>query len=178
MSRHSKLKKQRKIAEGLITPKSRSTQQTSKVTNLNEAEKAELRQMGWSEDKIAATDRFINHIQGKEVQWRQEKAVAQQWVDGGGKGALPLPNLPQVKAHDAEIRQHLMTLLKLSLQSDFEDAGREPFTGENLEQVRAIGEDLNRWGGMALMQAVSDRIPSYDHRDIDYAWDGIGQWRC
>jgi len=47
--------------------------------------------------------------------------------------------------------------------------------------TREIGEALNHLGGMGLMQAAHERVSSslgnVKARELESAWDGIGQWR-
>jgi|APSaa5957512535_1039671.scaffolds.fasta_scaffold215431_1 hypothetical protein len=46
-------------------------------------------------------------------------------------------------------------------------------------RVRTIGKCLYRMGGVELMRSIESWISdSGDKRELDYAWDGIGEWRC
>ena len=57
-------------------------------------------------------------------------------------------------------------------------------------RARQIGEQLNRVGGFNAMQTITESIheslgenddPGLQRcflSDINWAWDGIGQWRC
>ena len=55
---------------------------------------------------------------------------------------------------------------------------RDCYLGANKERTRQIGERLNSIGGFNLMQQVAESIPLVDQRELDFAWDGIGEWRC
>jgi hypothetical protein len=51
-----------------------------------------------------------------------------------------------------------------------------------LDQVklRSLGHRLHRDGGMAVMQAVAERVRALDPgvlRLVEATWDGIGEWR-
>jgi hypothetical protein len=55
---------------------------------------------------------------------------------------------------------------------------RDVYLGEDYKpRTREIGETLNRLGGFQLMVWVADQIPPHDHRVLEAAWDGIGEWR-
>jgi hypothetical protein len=52
---------------------------------------------------------------------------------------------------------------------------------EGRELLRAVGERLNGVGGLPLMQAACYRVKELCGREafaqVQYAWDGIGEWR-
>jgi hypothetical protein len=63
-------------------------------------------------------------------------------------------------------------------QPDNED--RDCYMGEYRNEVYGIGEILNQCGGFALMQQVAMSVPvkfEYDRHELNYAWDGVGDWR-
>jgi hypothetical protein len=51
---------------------------------------------------------------------------------------------------------------------------------ENLPRVKEIGQKLNQIGGINLMRLVGSKLssPLYndDHNELNYAWNGIGEW--
>lgn len=70
-------------------------------------------------------------------------------------------------------------------------ANRDPNPGTELyaaylerdkPRAREIGERLYEVGGHALMERVHQtivaRAPPYSGRHLDYAWDGVGDWRA
>lgn len=47
------------------------------------------------------------------------------------------------------------------------------------EKMKIAGEFLHKSGGKQLMfNFVYNKIPQIFHREIDYIWDGIGDWKC
>lgn len=70
--------------------------------------------------------------------------------------------------------------------------GRATFLppARDLERVKAVGRDLHERGGLALMQLVGEILQAEvrargasldlrgDLRELDYLWDGIGDWRA
>ena len=68
-------------------------------------------------------------------------------------------------------------LLEFSLNAGSRHSvDRVVYLGQHLAEVITIGEALNEIGGYDLMQAVASEIPQIDQRELDYAWDGIGEW--
>ena len=55
---------------------------------------------------------------------------------------------------------------------------RSVYLGANKCRVREIGQRLHNIGGWDSMLYAASFIPSYDHRELDWAWDGIGEWKC
>lgn len=54
---------------------------------------------------------------------------------------------------------------------------------EEKEEVRALGTALNEAGGLTLMQFCCEFCREFfmgrsDARFLEFAWDGIGEWRC
>lgn len=54
---------------------------------------------------------------------------------------------------------------------------------EEKEEVRALGTALNDAGGLTLMQFCCEFCRELfmgrsDARFLEFAWDGIGEWRC
>jgi hypothetical protein len=77
------------------------------------------------------------------------------------------------------ICKHTARLIELSVNAGYElSSDRVVYLGHDLAEVIAIGEELNSIGGIDLMQAVASEIPHIDQRELDYAWDGIGEWLC
>ena len=66
------------------------------------------------------------------------------------------------------------------------DERREAYlTSNEADRARivAIGEELNSEGGLYLMRFVAENCrPTmkgpHDLRTLDFAWNGIGDWRC
>lgn len=59
------------------------------------------------------------------------------------------------------------------------ECDRSPFLEHNEDRVREIGRRLHESGGTALMERVALRIPEAgDRRELEYCWDGIGEWRA
>lgn len=59
------------------------------------------------------------------------------------------------------------------------ECDRSPFLEHNEARVREIGEELLKSGGTALMERVALRLEnSGDQRELEYAWDGIGDWKA
>lgn len=56
------------------------------------------------------------------------------------------------------------------------DENRAPFSGTNRARVRGLGERLNQLGGLSLMVSVCESMPKCDQRELECAWDGIGEW--
>ncbi|MGC1395599.1 MAG: GIY-YIG nuclease family protein [Coleofasciculaceae cyanobacterium] len=52
------------------------------------------------------------------------------------------------------------------------------YLGKNQKRVKDIGERLNQIGGFHLMIIVARQIPDYDIRELEFAWDKIGDWRA
>ncbi len=70
--------------------------------------------------------------------------------------------------------------------TDGMDEDREAFLTSNPKhraRIVELGKELHEVGGLGLMQLMAQVIgpmfkgPS-DLRTLDYAWDGIGDWRC
>ncbi|WP_414553412.1 hypothetical protein [Anabaena sp. CCY 0017] len=72
----------------------------------------------------------------------------------------------------------IIELLKFSINDRTRGDNRSPYCGQNLEQVRSIGEKLNKLGGFDLMHLAGDLVPIYDQRNLDHAWNGIGDWKA
>ncbi len=72
----------------------------------------------------------------------------------------------------------IIELLKFSINDRTYGDDRSPYCGQNFERVREIGEKLNKLGGFDLMRLACDLVPIYDQRNLDYAWNGIGDWKA
>ncbi len=54
------------------------------------------------------------------------------------------------------------------------DENRSPFSKSNRARTRELGLQLWELGGLQLMQEAWSKIPRYDQRELECAWDGIG----
>lgn len=72
----------------------------------------------------------------------------------------------------------IIELLKFSINDRTRGEDRSPYYGQNFERVREIGEKLNLLGGFELMRLACNLVPIYDRRNLDYAWNGIGDWKA
>ncbi len=70
-------------------------------------------------------------------------------------------------------------LLEMSLYhpKPFDSFDRSPFLGVNRDLTRELGAKLNEIGGTALMFRVATLIHKRDQRELDLAWDSIGDWK-
>ncbi len=82
----------------------------------------------------------------------------------------------QLQPHEAVLMELL--LMSFADTRSHGDPERAAFLGETRQRTREIGQQLNRLGGWNLMSWVADKIPKYDQRELEVAWDGIGKWRC
>lgn len=58
------------------------------------------------------------------------------------------------------------------------DPARSPFLEHNKERVRELGEELNKIGGYPLMLSIHQSLPAHDALELQFAWDGVGEWQC
>jgi hypothetical protein len=59
------------------------------------------------------------------------------------------------------------------------DPGRGDYFDEsNRKHMKLAGEFLYKYGGNELMSSFLHNIPKIFHRDIDYIWNDIGDWKC
>ena len=61
-----------------------------------------------------------------------------------------------------------------------DDEDRNCFLECNKEAVRRIGERLHEIGGFSEMLLAFNAVEvkyKYDKRELDAAWDGVGDWR-
>lgn len=64
------------------------------------------------------------------------------------------------------------------------DENRYAFlAAEHKDRVQEIGNAINDMGNIGLMQYVSEVIRGMvphpvDIRTLEFAWDGIGEWKC
>ena len=80
------------------------------------------------------------------------------------------------KAHNL-----MVELLTMSKNNTDNSINRCVFLGESKQRVIEIGEWFYKNGGHQLMVEVSeviDLIANRDLRELDFAFDGIGQWKC
>lgn len=52
------------------------------------------------------------------------------------------------------------------------------YLGPHKARSREIGQRLYELGGMSLMIYAIGHVIGFDQRELDYAWDGIGEWHC
>jgi hypothetical protein len=71
----------------------------------------------------------------------------------------------------------LIELLKMSLDDLRLNPERAPFS-DNLEKTRSLGQKAHDDGGFNLMYTFADLVPLYDQSELDYCWDGIGDWKA
>lgn len=69
-------------------------------------------------------------------------------------------------------------LLELSLNDLTLNPERNVFLGKNKKEVKEIGLQLNKLGGLDLMSYIGNNlVPSIDQSELSCCWDGIGGWR-
>ncbi len=77
----------------------------------------------------------------------------------------------------------LMEIL-IDLVNSWTNTGDPPFSpffdrnDQALQEVRSVGKTLNEIGGFKLMSTVCNAIPEYHRRELDFAWNDIGNWRA
>jgi len=99
--------------------------------------------------------------------------------------AQTLREQPEFNAKFSRIMGELCYYSWVDLTEDM-DVEREAFLTSNAKhraRIVEIGEELNKTGGLSLMQFTASVIgPMFkgpvDLRTLEYAWDGIGEWRC
>jgi hypothetical protein len=89
---------------------------------------------------------------------------------------------------DAFLRLELLAmareLIHISMNDKDRTENRQSFLDPmKKEQIEGIGKRANELGGFRLMQMVAEvAMPMYAHpsdsRMLEFAWDGIGDWRC
>lgn len=77
----------------------------------------------------------------------------------------------------ANIKLELQTMCDDDLRMP-SDPARSPFLEQNKERVRQLGEQLNKIGGYPLMLSAYQSLPECDALELQFAWDGIGEWQC
>ena len=88
-------------------------------------------------------------------------------------------NIKEQAENFQTICKHTARLLEFSLNAGSRHSvDRVVYLGQHLAEVITIGESLNSIGGIDLMQAVASEIPYVDQRELDWAWNGIGEWLC
>lgn len=83
-----------------------------------------------------------------------------------------------------ELGQKAMVVLN-EIEKTYGDPHDEKMRFEKTKQIRAVGQKLHDAGGMDLMLAVCEamRISRIDglttvlNREIEFSWDGIGDWQ-
>lgn len=76
------------------------------------------------------------------------------------------------------ITQSLAELLQMCRNDPrrWDDVSRSPFLEKNKQRVREIGEALNQAHGFSGMVYVAEQMPPHDQRELEVAWNGIGDW--
>lgn len=94
------------------------------------------------------------------------------------KHAIKYPTPKYMQLNEAtDLINELVSMSQNNLEPlDSED--RCIFLGENKTRVREIGQKLHDLGEMDLMIHAANQIIGFDQRELDYAWDGIGEWKC
>lgn len=93
---------------------------------------------------------------------------------------VPIPTGQQQHRSLPEQEEKLLKELQaMCLEDKRGECDRSPFLEHNEARVREIGEELLKAGGTALMERIALRIEnSGDRRELEYAWDEIGDWRA
>ena len=75
---------------------------------------------------------------------------------------------------DAEAEEILEELYQMCLAKK-----KRPFQGDNKPRVRELGHRLYELGGddgHELMCQVRDQLPEAGQEDLEYVWQGVGDW--
>ena len=67
-------------------------------------------------------------------------------------------------------------LIEIGRTKGFLGKGGEFDSNEHNLRARQIGEELNERGGLALMQEVWYRVTPKNQRELEWVWNGIGEW--
>ena len=75
----------------------------------------------------------------------------------------------------------LEELKEMSLKCKVQGYERAVYLSQdNLPRVKEIGKELNKIGGINLMRRVGSELsfPLFcdDHTELNYVWNGIGEW--
>jgi hypothetical protein len=122
----------------------------------------------YSEDKLECL------IQSEHFRYLKEIDDRYQVSRHLARQLIAAENYPQICIE----QKIIIELLKFSINDRTRGDNRSPYSGQNFEQVRSIGEKLNKLGGFDLMRLACDLVPIYDQRNLDYAWNGIGDWKA
>ena len=88
--------------------------------------------------------------------------------------SMNFPASDLYKSARLKILQYIINCVNAdSLNGDY-------YNEDNRKLMIEAGNELNKEGGFASMQynLVWSFIPKRYHREIDYMWNGIGEWRC
>lgn len=77
---------------------------------------------------------------------------------------------------ESEIVSELLAMVQADTR-DRGDENRSPFLKNNRARTRELGLQLWELGGIRLMQKALGKVPGYDQRGLEIAWDSIGYWR-
>jgi len=94
-----------------------------------------------------------------------------------------LPNREVVDLRDPferMLEKQSGTPLPPNLEVIAQKAAKLAKQGGKMDELKKIGEDLNRRGGIHLMKSVIYRIGylGASMRTVEIAWDGIGDWQA
>lgn len=94
---------------------------------------------------------------------------------------VEMKNNPQLKLF---VLRSVETLVMISSADHDMSEDRQSFLNPKLkDDLTALGTLINETGGFRLMQLIAEvAMPLYTHpsdsRMLEFAWDGIGDWRC
>ena len=181
MSKQSKRRQRNRMGSEVKAVEGNSSRRLGGLTSKQREFALELRQAGFSQTLIDATLKLQKQYRLEDLQRQEERKLLQQWVDHGSISEVWLgvsaARESRISPHLLQIEQHLKTLARMALSQYPIDANSVAFLGEAEPQVKAIGADLFRWGGLALMLAVCCRIPQEFQVELGMAWQEIGNWR-
>lgn len=123
-------------------------------------------------------DRYGTKETSQGLPKKVELKPKRRQVDSTNKKAIKRTPKPLSKAASDTALKLFMELKNMSDNCQTSDPNRVVYLGVNKPRVREIGVHLYQLGGEDLMFSVADQIPKYDQRELEFAWDGIGQWRA
>ncbi len=81
-----------------------------------------------------------------------------------------------MNTNENEVNKIREELLKMCFDDERTGVDRSPFLETNRKRVRELGERLNEIGGFPLMLLVCESILLNDQRELECAWNSIGEW--
>lgn len=109
-------------------------------------------------------------IQSEQFRYLKEIDDSYQVSRHSARQLIAAENYPRICLE----QKIIIELLKFSINDKTYGDDRSPYCGQNFERVREIGSKLNLLGGFDLMRLACSLVPIYDQRNLDYAWNGIG----